>query len=174
MLKSKIQNLIYNKNNFIKLIIICILSFIIYLLYKRINKINEGFVITTPATALSKSATYVMNETGTWTVPPGFTKATFTVISGKGGNNYNYDLMLGGSGSIVTTTLNGLNPGSTFYINVGSNGGHPDSSTGGFGGGTNRTDSAGIYYGSSPYMGGDGDWDSGGGASASYVSYNNM
>ena len=50
MLNSKILKLIYNKNNFIKLLIICILSFIIYLLYNRINninKINEGFVITT-------------------------------------------------------------------------------------------------------------------------------
>ena len=43
---SKILKIIYNKNNLIKFIIICILAYIIYFLYYRINRINEGFDIS--------------------------------------------------------------------------------------------------------------------------------
>ena len=59
MLNNKIVKLIYNKNNFIKLLIICILAYIIYLLY---NKINEGFVVTTPSSALFTSTGIVSSN----------------------------------------------------------------------------------------------------------------
>ena len=52
MSNNKIVNLIYDKNNFIKLLIICVLAYIIYLLY---YKINEGFV-TYPTTTGARGA----------------------------------------------------------------------------------------------------------------------
>ena len=65
MKNSNIFKLIYNKNNFIKLLILCILGYVIYFLYSRIDRMNEGFVITSPETASPQTVTYTANENGT-------------------------------------------------------------------------------------------------------------
>jgi hypothetical protein len=74
MRNSNIFKLIYNKNNFIKIIIICILSYVIYFLYSRTNKIdkiNEGFLITTPIImCIANGNIYYTNENIT-TMTPG-------------------------------------------------------------------------------------------------------
>ena len=98
MKNSNIIKLIYNKNNFIKLLIICILSFIIYVLYNRINKSNEGFVITTPTTTQSPTTT----QTPATTQSPTTTQTpTTTQIPAT-------------TGAIVATTLSNLHESSMY------------------------------------------------------------
>ena len=99
MINSKILKLIYNKNNFIKFLIVCILAYIIYLLYNNFNKINEGF----GSNQTTSPATYTEGVMDTWSVPQGVTSATFTVIGGRGGNSQVN--AIGGFGGIVTTTI---------------------------------------------------------------------
>ena len=114
MKNYKILKLIYNKNNFIKLLIVCILTYIIYLLYYKINKINEGF-ITYPT---KKSALYdSISNVESWIVPDDITQATFTVIGGKGGNSRSP----GGFGAKVVAVI-AVIPKDKYIISVGSNG----------------------------------------------------
>ena len=117
MLNNKILKLIYTKNNFIKLLIICILAYIIYLLY---YKINEEFSITSPAGVNPGFESYIAGESKTWRVPDGVTQATFTVIGGKGADGYSPSI--GGYGGNVTTTISNLIPGTNYNIYVGNNG----------------------------------------------------
>ena len=160
---NNIVKLIYNKNNFIKFIILCILSYVIYFLYHKINNIktHEGFVTLT-----STSATFGPGESGTWTYPTGVTQATFTVIGGKGSIGSDNSGSIGGFGSNVTTTLSKPNTEVTYNIYVGNNGRtNPNTSpgTGGFSSDPNKL-----------FSGGNGNSiGTGGGGSASLITDNN-
>ena len=160
---NNIVKLIYNKNNFIKFIILCILSYVIYFLYHKINNIkkHEGFVTLT-----STSATFGPGESGTWTYPTGVTQATFTVIGGKGSIGLDNSVSNGGFGSNVTTTLSKPNTEVTYNIYVGNNGRTNPNTSPGTGG-----------YSSDPnklFSGGNGNSiGTGGGGSASLITDNN-
>ena len=122
MLNDELVKLIYNKNNFIKILILCILAYIIYLLYYKFNKINEGFVVTTPSSALFTSTGSVqqgvIGNTEFWTVPPGVTSAKFTVIGGKGSDFEAYPSKnFGGRGAKITLTTTVI-PGDRYAIGV--------------------------------------------------------
>ena len=122
MLNNKIVKLLYNKNIFIKFLIVCVLAYIIYILY---YKINERFV-SYPST---ESALYESNgdpttsNTEIWTVPDGVTEATFTVIGGKGSDSKGHDIYygIGGYGAKVVVTIP-VNPDEQYIIGVGNNG----------------------------------------------------
>ena len=76
MINSKILKLIYNKNNFIKFLIVCTLAYIIYLLYNKFYKINEDFL----SNHTNSPDTYAAGFTDVLIVPPGVTSATTTQI----------------------------------------------------------------------------------------------
>jgi len=161
MKNNKILKLIYNKDNYIKLLIICILTYIIYLLY---IKINEGFV-TYPSkrSSLYVSTSSIGNKgsTESWIVPDDITQATFTVIGGKGGDGRSH----GGFGAKVIAIIS-VKPGDIYIIGVGSNGisSTPNTDTTG-----NIPDLSGINPFSNDYFNGGNSNGSGGGGAASIV-----
>ena len=149
---NKLDKILYNKNNFIKFIIICILFYIIYLFY---NKINENYV-TYPS---SNTTLYSSYEKGFWDVPTGVDTVTFTVVGGKGGNSY---FKKGGNGAQVVTKL-AVTPGTRYYIFVGANGRDYGSAI------TNENSSLSSDN-NNLFSGGIGNSGGGGGGAASFVS----
>ena len=77
----------------------------------------------------------------TWTVPPGVTKARFTVEGAEGGGENTASRSLGARS---VATLSSLSPGEQFAVIVGGVGGsHAEGGSGGFGGGGDGTLGAG-------------------------------
>jgi len=163
MLNTKILNLIYNKNNFIKLIVICILAYIIYLLYHKINNDYEKFVTSMNTFPNSTSSLFTGYGTGQWIVPSNVTEATFTVIGGSGGFSKGPFGKIGGGGAKVTTTISGLKAGDIYYIYVGQNGDSDGTSIG-----SNSADTNNYFGGGTSFMN-----TRGGGGAASFISLNN-
>ena len=125
MLNNELLKPTYNKNYFIKFLILCILAYIIYLLYYKFNKKNEGFVVETSSSALFTSTGSVQNgilgDVEYWVVPPGVTSVKFTVIGGKGADfNSSRGKSYGGKGAKIVTTLS-VSPGDKYIIGVANN-----------------------------------------------------
>ena len=82
-------------------------------------------------------ATETFYSDDTWTVPSGVQEVTFTAAGGDGGDyNGNFsNESAGGDGHEVTGTIS-VNPGDTFYINVGSDGSDTSDNSGTCGGGS--------------------------------------
>jgi len=149
---NKLNKIYYNKKYYIYILSILLLFIIIYLC-----KNKEKFGIN------DNISPVIYNEgvEAIWTVPPGVTSATFTVIGGKGGDS---PYSKGGFGAKVVTTLY-VTQESKYYIYVGKNGNA----------GVNNVIGTlgGISSDSNKYFNGGNTLDNGGGGgSASFVVFN--